>query len=118
MLQHLNTDEKGTFRCFGTALAITLLLAMTVCGLLLALVRMEETINSSEFTLFSLSFDEDGWVELMALDRGYLWKLTDRKELICHLEQVLSVFPTQWRLFAATAGEIVGQISGFVEDFL
>ena len=101
------------FKHFITAMAATMLAAVAVGGILLALVRMENTMGTESYTLFSFERKPGNQIQVTALDNRYDIDLSGVKSASQELSWMGKIMPPGIRGFFETVNELTGQLASF-----
>ena len=110
--------DHSAARRFATALAVTLLIAAGITGILLSLRRMEETMNGGSYTLFSLREQPAGQLEVTALEHGCRIDLSGLRRAGEQWERLAPAAPAEWNLFGTAVSGLVEWLSGLIARFL
>ncbi len=86
-------------KTFVLSLLITLLIAVGGSAILLALTRMENTMNSQSFTLFTVERLREGDYEVVTLNQEYEVTLSFPQETSEKLSQLETLLPSEIRAF-------------------
>lgn len=108
----------GAGRAFALSLAVTLLTAAVVGGILVALERMENTLNTQKYTVFSLQKEKGDKFSLTALDHEYELDLSGMKKAGQRLDKVERVVPVEIRSFALAVDKLIGWLSGLIGKYI
>lgn len=85
--------NRNALRNFVTAMTVTLLSAAAVGGVLLALARMESTMNADHYTAFSLERKSKDVFSLTALDQPYTIDLSRVQSMSDKLSPIAKMSP-------------------------
>ena len=94
-------------------MAATMLIAVTIGGILLALVRMENTMGTEPYTLFSLERKPDSQIQITALDNTYEINLSEIKNASQKLSWMEKITPPGVRGFFEAVNGLIDQLAAF-----
>lgn len=114
----MKKSRAGTGRAFALSLAVTLMVAAAVSGILIALGRMENTMNTQKYTLFSLQKEPGDKLSLTALDREYDIDLSGMRSAQKKWRRTGNAAPAGWRALLLAVDQLVGWLSGLIGQYI